>query len=311
MPSFSPKPVDGEPEAFVGFDARLPPEKGSRSPDIRLADLGVVDREWTEHDLAAGAGKPDDALGELQQCHLLRIANVDGVVHRSLHESPQPVDEIGDVLKRTRLCAVTKDSDGRTGQGLAHERGNRAPVLEPHARPERVEDPNDARIDPVIAVVCHRDRFAEALGFVVHAPRPNRIDVSPVVLALGMHERVAVHLGSRGEQEPRALSLRDAEGIVGTERADLQRLNRQLQIVEGRRGTREVQDPVEVTVEANVLGDVVLDEREAGPRLHGREVLPGSGDEVVHTDDVPALAEEELTEVRADEPRSARDERPA
>src|SRR4029077_3033021 len=39
-------------------------------------------------------------------------------------------------------------------------------------------------------------------------------------------------------------------------------------------------------------------------------VAGGAGDEVVHAHDVPALAEEEFTEVRADETRSTRDEHP-
>src|SRR2546426_5853065 len=34
------------------------------------------------------------------------------------------------------------------------------------------------------------------------------------------------------------------------------------------------------------------------------------GDEVVHADDLPALVQQELAEVGADEPRAARDERP-
>ena len=63
-------------------------------------------------------------------------------------------------------------------------------------------------------------------------------------------------------------------------------------------------------VEPDVLGDVVLNECEAVPGLDGGEVVSGSCDEVVHADDVPALAEEELAEVRADEPRSARDQHP-
>ena len=132
----------------------------------------------------------------------------------------------------------------------------------------------------------------------------------PVILALGMHEGIAVDLGGRGEQESRALGLGDAERVVRTEGADLQRLDRQLEIVEGRCGAREVQDPVEVPVESDVLGDVVLDEGETAPRLDGGEVVTGSGDEVVHADDVPALAEEKLAEVRADESRSARDQHP-
>src|SRR2546423_1014822 len=82
---------------------------------------------------------------------------VDGVVHRRLHEPPQTVDEVGDVLERARLSAVAEHRDRRAAQRLADERGDRAPVVEPHARAEGVEDAHDARVDAVGAVVRHRD----------------------------------------------------------------------------------------------------------------------------------------------------------
>ena len=48
--------------------------------DVGLADLGVVDRKRAEHDLAPGAGEAEDALGQLEQRHLVRVADVDRVV---------------------------------------------------------------------------------------------------------------------------------------------------------------------------------------------------------------------------------------
>src|SRR2546425_11568005 len=120
----------------------------ARAPDVGLADLGVVDRKRAEHDLAARAGESDNALGELEQRHLVRVADIDRVVHRRLHEPPETVDEVADVLERPGLRAVAEDGDGHAGQRLAHERRDRASVVEPHARPEGVEDTNDARVDP-------------------------------------------------------------------------------------------------------------------------------------------------------------------
>src|SRR4029453_17099345 len=100
-------------------------------------------------------------------------------------------------------------------QFLAHERWDGASVVEPHARPEGIEDPNDARVDAVCAVVRHSDRFTESLCLVVHAARTDRIDVTPVVLALWVHEWVAVDLRGRGEQEASALRLGHPECVVG------------------------------------------------------------------------------------------------
>ncbi len=98
---------------------------------------------------------------------------------------------------------------------------------------------------PVRAVVRHGHRLGEALGFVVDAARADRIDVAPVFLVLRVDERIAVDLGGRGEQEAGALLLRQAERLVRAERAHLEGLDRQLEVVDraGRRG--EVQDRVE------------------------------------------------------------------
>jgi hypothetical protein len=122
-------------------------------------------------------------------------------------------------------------------------------------------------------MVSHRDGFAESLGFVVYTPRANWVDVPPVVLALGMHEGIAVHLRRRCEQEPCSFGLRDAQRVVCAERADLQRLNGKLEIVERGSRTREMQNPVEVTVEPDELRHVVLDECKFGLRREGGQVV--------------------------------------
>src|SRR5438876_844176 len=56
--------------------------------------------------------------------------------------------------------------------------------------------------------------------------------------------------------------------------------------------------------------DVVIDQGEAAPRRQPGQIVARPGHEVIHGDDVPALVEEVLTEVRADEPRPARDQDP-
>src|SRR5207247_95072 len=71
-----------------------------------------------------------------------------------------------------------------------------------------------------------------------------------------------------------------------------------------------VSTPWERAVHPEVLGHVVAHQAEPGPRLEGRDVLRRPGDEVVHADDLPALVQEELAEVGADETRATRDQRP-
>src|SRR3989454_5183565 len=128
-------------------------------------------------------------------------------------------------------------------RSLRDERGDRAPVVAPHARTEAIEDAGDPRVHAVRAVVGHRDRLGKALRFVVDAAWADRVHVAPVVLALRVNVRVAVDLRRRGEQEPGAGGLGHAERVVRAERADLERLDRQLEVVARGGGARPAQDP--------------------------------------------------------------------
>jgi len=51
----------------------------------------------------------------------------DGVVDRRVHEPPDAVDEVVDVLERARLRAVAEHRDGLAGERLRDERGDRRP----------------------------------------------------------------------------------------------------------------------------------------------------------------------------------------
>ena len=134
--------------------------------------------------------------------------------------------------------------------------GNGAAVVGPHPGAEGVEDPDDARVDPLLAQVGHGERLGVALGLVVDAARADRVDVPPVGLGLGMHERIAVDLGGGGEEEPGALDLREAERVVGAVGAHPQRVQRQPRVVDraGRRG--HVVDEVDRLVDLVVRRDV-------------------------------------------------------
>ena len=115
---------------------------------------------------------------------------------------------------------------------LLQEGGHHAAVAQAHARAVGVEDPHDAHLHAVVPVVGHGHRLGEALGLVVDAARPDRVDVAPVALGLRVDQRIAVDLRGRGEQEARPLGLGEPERVVGAERADLERLDRQLEVVD-------------------------------------------------------------------------------
>ena len=61
---------------------------------------------------------------------------------------------------------------------------------------------------------------------------------------LRMDERVAVNFRGGGEQEARAFVLGQAERLVRAERADLERLDRQFQIIDRAGGRGEMPDVI-------------------------------------------------------------------
>ena len=72
-------------------------------------------------------------------------------------------------------------------------------------------------------MISHRHRFGETFGFVINAPRPEWVDVTPIIFLLRMLERVAVAFRCRCQYERRFLVFREAERVVRPERAHFQR----------------------------------------------------------------------------------------
>ena len=251
---------------------------------------------------ARAPGQTDDPLRELEESHLLRVADVDGVVDVGLHQAPDALDEVRHVLEGPGLGAVAVDRDRLAAKRLADEVRDRPPVVPPHPGPERVEDPDDAGVEAVVAMVGHRDRLGEALGLVVDPARPDGVHVAPVVLPLRVDEGIAVDLRRRREEEPRALGLGETQRLVGPERPHLEGRDRQQLVVHRAGRAREVKHVVDRAGHVDVVGDVELDELEplgAQPV----DVVAGAGREVVEAENLGALVEEELAQVGADESR--------
>ncbi len=176
-----------------------------------------------------------------------------------------PVDEVADVGERACLGPVAEDRDRPVLQRLTQERRNRPTVMRTHPRPVRIEDPHDRRIHTLLTVIRHRQRLGIPLRLVIHPARPDRVHMPPIGLRLRMHLRIAVDLLRRGRQEPRAMQLRQPQRVMRPVRPDLQRMQRQPQIVDRRRRRREVKDEIDRFVDEEGLGDVLVDEQELRP----------------------------------------------
>jgi hypothetical protein len=61
-----------------------------------------------------------------------------------------------------------------------------------------------------------------------------------------MHERIAVAFARRREQERRAFRLREAKRVVRAERIDLQRRDREIEVIDRARRRGEVEEVIEL-----------------------------------------------------------------
>jgi hypothetical protein len=236
---------------------------------------------------------------------VIRVAEVDGQVLVARREQVEPPDQVVHVAHGARLRPVPVDGERLPLDRLPEEVRRRAAVVLAHPRPVGVEDARDRGVDALLVVVRHRERFGVTLRLVVDAARADRVHVAPVRLGLRMDLRVAVDLARRADQEPGALPLGEAEGVVGPVRADLERVERQPHVVDGARERREVEHEVDVLVDPDRLRDVVVEEAERA-RVGGvLDVLERARLQVVDADDPVALLQEVIAEVRPEEAGSA------
>ena len=199
---------------------------------------------------------------------------------------------------------------GVPAERLPDERRHDAAVAQPHPRAVGVEDADDLRVHAVIAVVGHRHRFGETLRLIVNAARSDRVHVAPVIFLLRMDERIAVAFRSRGQEERRLLGFGEAERVVRAERADFQRRDRQLEIIDraGRRG--EMEDVIDFSSGRKmIVRDVVLDEGEILVAGEVLDVLEVAGDEIVDRDDAMTFREQPVGQMRAEKSGAAGDDR--
>src|SRR5919199_1852866 len=111
------------------------------------------------------------------------------------------------MLHAPGLGAIAVDSYRITRESLGNEVWDHAPVVGAHPGPVGVEDACYTGVYTVVAVVGHSYRLGVALRLVVDAADAQRIDVAPVLLGLGMDQRVAVDLARGGEHHTRAFGL--------------------------------------------------------------------------------------------------------
>src|SRR5262245_8425053 len=149
------EPVDGFLETFAERRGGLPLQVLLGQRDVGLAADRVVGGERLVDELRFRAGELDDQLGELADGEFDRVAQVARPWKsvRAVHHADDAFDQIVAVAEGAALLTVAVERDVVAGESLADEVRDHAAVERVHPRPVGVEDPHDADVDPVHAVI--------------------------------------------------------------------------------------------------------------------------------------------------------------
>ena len=253
------------------------------------------------HDLRLRTREFQDDGCQFVDGEFIGVAYVDRareIVGRIVHQADHPFDQVVDILERAGLFTVAVDRDRFVAQCLDDEIRDYAAVVDVHLRAIGVENPDDFHRDAMFAVVAHEERLGTAFALVVARADAQRVDVAPVILALGVDQRVAVDLRGRGLEDFRPVVFGHAQHV---DRADHRRLggfDRVVLVVDRRSGAGEVVDLLDLGHVG--IDDVVADDLEIGVRQQVSDVAFVTGEIVVDADDVVTFREQPFAQMGAD-----------
>src|SRR5215469_7890687 len=138
-------------ETFIQSNYWFPTQEGARFSNVRAALFGIVFGQGMKNDFRAHASEPLDVPRKFEDGHLGGIADVDRVAFLGKHETVDAFDQVTHVTETASLRSIAINGERLSAQGLIEEGGNHAPVIQLHARPVGIEDPDDVGRHPVFA----------------------------------------------------------------------------------------------------------------------------------------------------------------
>ena len=276
-----------------------------RQPDVGSAARWVIRRKRLPHDLGAGTGQLDRQLRQLQNRELVGIAEIHGAheAARPLHHADHAFNQVVAEAERSRLGPVPKDRDVFGRQSLADEIGHHSAVERVHAGAVGVEDPDNANVHAVHAVIVHEQGLRRPLALVVTGARPQRIDAAAVRLRLGVHLGVPINLARRGLENSGPAAACHPQHVDGAHHRGLHRLDGVVLIVPGGGRTGEVVDLVHLQPDG--YRDIVPDQLEIRLGQQMGHVALLAGEEIVQADDVVTLRNQPVAQMRTQKSRAA------
>src|SRR4051794_23398550 len=282
--------------------------------DALTVDLLV----WDVDDLGASAGELEDAGGKFGDGHRLRRADVEDLAarRRVIHQRCERADRVLHMAEAARLRAVAVNLDRASREGRTDEARDHHSVLAALPRADGVEEAGDDAVESALLVIGECQKLVERLRLGI---RPATRRRRPVQTAALLVERlglaaVAVYLGGRSDEHALAEAIAVLQHVLRPLDVRDECVHRLLDDQPYADGGCEVEDDVAAMhelVDDRRLQHGVDDQMEVAALAEMRDVPLGARREIVECEDLPAVAEEEPREVRADEAGAARDERAA
>ena len=291
---------------------RLPSKYSTGDGDVGLALGGIVLGQFVPDNFRGRTSGFEHYLGQFEHGEFDGIADVHGSAVLGPEQAVDSGDEIVDVAEAAGLGAVAVHGEWFAGEGLVHEVGDDATVVGLHAGAVRIEDTQEAKVEPVVAFVCGADRFTVTLRLVVDRARADRVDVAPVRLGLRVHGGVAVDFAGRRLEETGVVREGHFDEVLRADGPDFERLDRAGQIGRGRGGGGHIDHGLNRFAVGGVgdclggIGSNVVLEGSERRSVSGAKVLdvaPSSGGGVVHGEHPMTVGQEAFAQMRAKKPR--------
>ena len=151
-------------------------------------------------------------------------------------------------------------------------------------------------------MVIHKERFGNALAFVIAAADANRVHVSPIIFCLRVYRRIAVDFTRRSLQNPGLHTFRHAEHVDRAHHARLDRLYRIELVMDRACGACQVKDAVHF--QQNRFRHVVADKLEATVVTQVRDIRHAARKVVVKANHLVTVVQQTLAQVTPQEPRT-------
>src|ERR1700674_154091 len=226
---------------------------------------------------------------------------------RRLGQPHETVYFIADVAEAASLAAVAVHRQVLPTKRLLHEVRDDAPVVELHARPVGIEDPRNARVNFVVAMVGHGHRFAESLSLIVNRTRTDGIHVAPVGFFLRMLQRIAVALRSGRSQVFRPVLASHIQSVKSAQRTDLESFNSVFRVIYRACRAGEMKYVIHLAAIEWLVDDGLL-KIESRVVTEGIKIGPPSRQQIIDGNDRITFRQQCVTKVGTQEPGSAGDQ---